>query len=110
MSLVINFLRHIVDKYAVRCFVTRRVLYDGVPVGYLYREEPDKDDDSGWHIMAGDEAQEYMDDSSNISWVSLGAVLQEDNSILSVLDAPIGIAYERNSETNRFEMVEQDIE
>jgi|GEM_PF-980014 len=39
------------DKYLPRCFVTHRVLYDGAPVGYLYREEPETDEDSGWRIM-----------------------------------------------------------
>jgi hypothetical protein len=98
----------IVDKYAVRCFVTRRILYDGSTVGYLYREEPDQQDDSGWRIMAGDESQEYMDDSKNISWVSLGAVLREDDSIVHLLDAPIGAAYERNPDTNQFDMIDEN--
>ncbi len=98
---------NIVDKYAVRCFVTRRVLYDGFPIGYLYREEPDNKEDSGWRIMAGDESQEYMDDSENISWVSLGAILREDDSIVHLLGAPVGTAYARNPDTNQFEMIEE---
>jgi hypothetical protein len=98
----------IVDKYAIRCFVTRRVLYDGEPVGYLYREEPDEEEDSGWRIMAGDESQAYMDDANNIAWVSLGAVLREDDSIVKLLDAPVGIAYALNPETGDFEETEQD--
>jgi hypothetical protein len=99
---------NIVDKYAIRCFVTRRVLYDGEPVGYLYREEPDEEEDSGWRIMAGDESQAYMDDSDNIALGSLGAVLREDDSIVKLLDAPVGIAYALNRETGEFEVAGQD--
>jgi hypothetical protein len=97
----------IVDKYAKRCFVTRRVLYDGEPAGYLYREEPDEDEDSGWRITAGDESQAYMDDSSNIAVVSLGAVLREDDSIVKLLDAPVGTAYVLSPETGDFEEAER---
>lgn len=100
----------IVDRYARRCFVTRRVLYDGQPVGYLYREEPEEENDSGWRITAGDEPREYMEDSENVAWVSLGAVLREDESILKLLDAPTGVAYERNAETDEFEQVEREDE
>ena len=90
------------DKYLPRCFVTHRVLYDGAPVGYLYREEPDVDEDSGWRFMSGDESDEYMDSSNNISFVSLGAVLREDDRIVDLLEEPIGSAFEFNYATNSF--------
>jgi hypothetical protein len=67
----------------------------------LYREEPEKDRDSGWRIMAGDESGEYMDDARNIAYVSLGAVLSCDDSIRSLLDAPSGSAFKR-TETGNF--------
>lgn len=81
------------DQYLPRCFVTHRVLYDGLGVGYLYREEPDTEDDSGWRILCGDESEAYMDASDSISYVSLGAVLQEDDRIVHLLEAPIGSAF-----------------
>ena len=39
---------NLVEQYIKRCFVTKRVLEDGQLVGYLYREEPDEENDSGW--------------------------------------------------------------
>ena len=44
--------------------------------------------------MCGDEFQGYMDRSENISVVSLGAVLREDDRIVDLLDAPIGSSFE----------------
>ena len=38
--------------YQPRCFVTRRVLDGGAPAGYLYRESPDEENDSGWRRSA----------------------------------------------------------
>ena len=81
------------DRYLPRCLVTHRVLYEGAQVAYLYREDPDNDEDSGWRFMCGDESQEYLDDPGNISFVSLGAVLREDDRIVNLLDEPIGSSF-----------------
>ncbi len=94
----------ITEKYIKRCFVTHNILYDGRPVGYLYREEPDNDDDSGWRFTAGDETDEYMEDSNNSSYVSLGAVLREDDGILSMLEREAGVAFVKDEEGNFIEL------
>ncbi len=90
------------ERYALRCFVTRRVLDDGAPVGYFYREEPDGEDDSGWRITANDEDQAYMDDADNLAYVSLGVVLNLDDSFVGLLDEPAGAAFVRDPDTGGF--------
>lgn len=97
---------NLVEKYLVRCFVTNRILLDGQKVGYMYREEPDNHEDSGWRITAGDESEEYMDDAANISFVSLGVVLNRDDTMLALLDSPVGSRFERQSDSDRFQRVE----
>ena len=102
---------NLVDKYYDRCFVTNKVLYENAPVNYIYREEPmEKDEkrdyvDTGWRIFSGDESDEYMDNPENISLVSLGVVLAQDDSFIHLLDAEIGMSYERN-ENGKFEKIE----
>ncbi|MGM9484496.1 immunity protein Imm33 domain-containing protein [Roseateles sp. NT4] len=93
---------NIVERYIQRCFVTQRVLRDGVPAGYLYREEPEQEDDSGWRITANEESDEYMDDPDNSAYVSLGAVLNQDASFIHLLDSPAGSAFVRDTETGAF--------
>lgn len=93
---------NLVERYIKRCFVTNRVLNDGARAGYLYREEPDEEKDSGWRITANDESDEYMDDSNNCAYVSLGAVLNKDDSFIHLLDSPIGAAFIRDEETGEF--------
>jgi hypothetical protein len=61
---------------------------DGAPVGYLYREEPDNADDSGWRFTANDESDDYINDSANVALVSLGAVLSVDDRFIALLDEP----------------------
>jgi hypothetical protein len=93
---------NIVERYIKRCFVTNRVLNDGVPAGYLYREEPDSEEDSGWRITANDESVEYMDNPKNSAYVSLGAVLNQDDSFIQLLDAPPASAFVRDPKSGQF--------
>lgn len=46
--------------------VSRRVIDAGVRPGFLYREEPDTDEDSGWRAMVGDETRAEVDDPLSI--------------------------------------------
>jgi len=96
---------NIVNRYLLRCYVTQRVLRDGSPVGYLYREDRDNDRDSGWRLFAGDEGPEYMDDPDNVAFVSLGAVLNRDDSFLALLESPVGSAFARDPQTGQFRPV-----
>lgn len=103
---------NLIDKYYDRCFVTNRILYENAPINYIYREEPmEKDEerdyvDTGWRILSGDESDEYMDDSENISLVSLGAVLSRDDSFIELLESEIGTSFERN-ENGIFEEIKE---
>lgn len=94
----------VVERYINRCMVSHRVLRDKQPVGYFYREESlgEKDgfQDTGWRILSGEESQEYLDDAANSSFVSLGVVLNVDDSILPYLDAPEGSSFARDEKTN----------
>lgn len=94
----------ITGKYIKRCLATHNILYEGRLVGYLYREEADYDDDSGWRFTAGDETDEYMEDANNSSYVSLGAVLCEDDSIVSLLEREVGAAFVRDEQGNFIEL------
>ena len=101
---------NLVAKYYDRCFVNNQILYDGEFANYIYREEPMEDDeerdyvDTGWRLMTGKETDEYMDNPDNFSFVSLGAVLSRDDSIIDILESEIGSSFERNNE-GEFEKV-----
>lgn len=98
---------NLVNRYAGQCFVTKRVLEDGAPVGYLYREEPDNGEDSGWRFTANDESDDYINDSANVALVSLGAVLSVDDRFIALLDAPAGSAYAFDHNSQQFVAVDE---
>lgn len=93
---------NLVRRYQDRCLVTKRILEDGCKVGYLYREAAEAEQDSGWRITANDESAEYMSEADNCRLVSVGAVLALDDTIIHLLDAPPGSAFERDSATRMF--------
>ena len=88
------------EKYIKRCFVKNNILDEGEAIGYLYREEPDAEDDSGWRFTTGSETDEYMNNSENSSYVSLGAVLREDDSVVHLLEHTSGIAFAKDQNGN----------
>lgn len=98
-------------RYFDRALATRRIIYEGKPIGYLYRQEPMEGDikgarDSGWRILEGDEDQSYLDDPANCEFVSLGSLLNLDDSFIDILSEPTGSAFARDDETGQFVRVE----
>ena len=80
------------------CIASDRITVDGKRVGFMYREQSEDDVDSGWRIMAGDESQEYMDDPSHLAVYDLNTIANYDAEIISLLDAPVGAAFERSDD------------
>ena len=87
------------------CMATDRITVDGQRVGYMSREATDRDYDSGWCFMAGDESQEYADTAGNYEIYDVNTIANYDPEIIPLLDAPPGSAFARNSVTGCFEQV-----
>lgn len=78
--------------------VSKRITSDGEPVRWLYRLVTDRPDDSGWHVLAGDESQAYLDDPTNAALVPLRELLQDDPDLEALFRTPAPVAYERSSD------------
>ncbi len=102
-------------EYWERCLVDSAVLYEGLPVHYLWREpadmlrDGDKFPDSGWRIrgdMRG--ATDAEIDARKVSYVAIGAVLNRDDSWLHLVDEPEGEAFEKNFEKGLFQRLDRN--
>ena len=80
------------------CIATDRITVDGMKVGYMYRENPINEDDSGWRFFAGDEDEIYTNNPDNFSIFDLNTICNYDESIISYLNKPIGTKLEKNGE------------
>ena len=86
----------------VGCSVSKMILVAGHPVGFLYREKPRDDRDSGWYFMAGPESAEYMADPANHAVYDLDSISGDDPEIIPLLDAPIGSVFTCDRASGRF--------
>jgi hypothetical protein len=75
---------------------SRDVTENGKHVGYLYREEPDNENDSGWRVFSGEETQEYADDPANFAMYNASTIVDLEPSIRVLLGANAPAAFERD--------------
>jgi hypothetical protein len=87
-------IRNIAPGYGA-CFATDKITVEGAPVGFMYREDPDNDIDSGWRFLAGTESEEYMDNPDNHAIYDVNTIANYDPDIVPLLDAPSGSVFER---------------
>jgi hypothetical protein len=91
---------------AKRAIVSARIARDGKPVCWLYREAPDRPDDSGWRIFAGDESDEYSNAPGNAVVLPLRDLLDRDPGLNQVIREPAPCAFERRDVRTPFERVD----
>lgn len=89
---------HFTEQFIHRCFATSKVLYENVKVKFFYRDESlgevrDGIYDTGWVFQAGDESDEYLENIDNLHHVSLGVLLNKDDSFVHLLDSEVGSAF-----------------
>ena len=77
-----------------RCIATHTVVKQHQPVGFLYREAPVFEKDSGWRFFSGDETDEYTDDPDNFSILSIAEITRTNPGIDALLSQPEGSAWE----------------
>src|SRR5689334_12186398 len=76
-------------------FASDMITVDGKRVGYMYREEPDDETDSGWRFLSGEESQAYLDDAAHLEIYDVNTIANYDPDIVPHLSAPVGSAFER---------------
>ena len=89
------------------CLATDRIVVDGCPVGYMYREAPANPQDSGWRFFAGDEDGEYMRTAGHHGVYDVNTIVNYDPAILRWLDLPAGSRLERDGDAS-FALIEED--
>jgi len=84
------------------CIATDRITVEGLIVRFMYREEPMSSTDSGWRFLSGLESDAYMEKAGNHGLHDVNTIANYDPSIIPLLDAPIGAAFEKKEATDHF--------
>jgi hypothetical protein len=93
-------------EFAKRAIVSTRVARDAEPVRFLYREVPDRVDDSGWRVFAGDESDEYSNAPGNLVILPLRDLIDRDPGLKAILRTPARCAFERKDPKTPFAKVD----
>lgn len=84
-----------IDSAELTAFVSAMCLEPAECVRFLYREQPDRAEDSGWRMFTGHESDEYTSDPKNVKLINVGWMLDRDPSLLEPLKKGVGAVYER---------------
>ena len=87
------------------CFATDMITVEGYPIRFMYREDPDNEIDSGWRFMSGFESDDYMENPENHAIYDVNTISNYDQSIIPLLNSPVGSAYEKAEESDIFTLV-----
>jgi hypothetical protein len=79
------------------CMATRHILDETHPVGFMYREEPEEELDSGWRFLSGFEDDAYMDQEDNSVIVDVDLIIVLDPLVKAYLHLPYGTELERKN-------------
>ena len=90
------------------CIATDKITVDGLRVGFMYRERPDFETDSGWRFFSGTETQDYADDPNNLQVYEVNTIANYDKAIIPYLNSPIGTELERKENSDKFIVIEED--
>ena len=87
--------------------VSNMISQDGLPVGFMYREEQVDDEDSGWRFLSGTETEDYLDEEGNSKAFSVNAIANHDPAIIPYLKNVAGTAWERQEGSDQFSLYEE---
>jgi len=85
------------------CIASDKITVEGLPVGFMYREEPDTEPDSGWRFFSGTETQDYADTAENLMYYNVNTIANYDSAI-PYLHLPKGSELMRVKGSNDFEI------
>ena len=88
-------IKDVPQGYAI---VSDQVAKEGMPIRFLYREEPDAAfaPDSGWRMFSGFEDDDYADNAANFHLYSLQRMANYQPAIAKLLHSPTGSVFEQD--------------
>ena len=81
------------------CIASVRITYDGLKVGFMYRDEPEFDFDSGWRFLSGDETDDFLENDENSKIYDVNTIANYDAAIVDFLKLPVGTELEREGDS-----------
>jgi hypothetical protein len=84
------------------CIASDKITVEGLKVGFMYREEPESPEDSGWRFLSGDESEDYVEDMGNSMIFDVNTIVNYDAAIIPYLSLSTGSELERVEGSDEF--------
>ena len=88
--------------------VSHHVIRQKRPIGYIFREEPENEADSGWRIYSGQESPNYADNPGNFSMFDAAKIIELDPAVEALLNEPYPVEFARYEEDGDFVEVDEN--
>ena len=96
------------EKYAL---ISKYIIDEKQPITWVFRDEPESDDDSGWRILSGAEDEEFFEDQEDsFVGITVAELLRYDTSLVPIIESAYTTEYERENENSAWEQVTDDLE
>lgn len=80
------------------CIASDEITVRGKKVGYMERNEPLNDKDSGWCFFAGTESDEFVNEPDNFGIYEVNTIANYDKEIIPFLASPSGSCFIRSED------------
>jgi len=87
------------------CYASDKITVEGLPVGYMHREIPEDEDDTGWRFYSGTETDEYVENEYHFMMFDLNYIANCDPAIIPYLKTKKGNELERVDGTEKFKLI-----
>lgn len=95
--------------FNLKAIVSTKITKEGYKVGYMVRDNPRNNMDSGWQFLAGNEDEDYLNNVKNIELLPVAYICNLDSDIEKYIDSPVGAEFIRVS-SSEFEIDNHDRE
>lgn len=79
------------------CIASDKITVDGLQIGYMYRENPSNESDSGWRFFSGNEDEIYTNNPDNFNIFELNTICNYDKTIISYLESEFGSSFKKTN-------------
>lgn len=88
--------------YMGYCIASNFISVQGEKVAFMYREEPEDEDDSGWRFLSGLETDEYLENVQHFMMFDVNYIANIDKAIIPYLKHKKGTELEREENSDTF--------
>jgi len=84
------------------CWISKKIIDDSEPVGFMYRERGEEEEDSGWRFLSGTETEDFFDEETNTKLIAVDIVASYEPLIIPFLNSKVGSEFERSEDGKSF--------